>query len=113
MARLRRMDEEGGRAGRGQRRRDLAADMAGLAHAGDDDPAARAADQLDRGDEGRAEAVAQRRRKRADAVGSRPSSVRSAEAIRLPCSGLGHSSALDFAISVRGLGGPGRPAASK
>ena len=52
VARFARMDEEGGRAGRGQRRGDLAADMAGLAHAGDDHPAARAPDQIDRRDEG-------------------------------------------------------------
>ena len=41
VARLAGMDEERGRAGRGEGRRDLAADMAGLAHAGDDHPAAR------------------------------------------------------------------------
>ena len=59
----------GRRAGRGEGRRDLAADMAGLAHAGDDHPAARAADQLDRGDEGLPEPVMDRRRQRADAAG--------------------------------------------
>ena len=37
------MDEEGRRAGRGEGGGDLAADMAGLAHAGDDHPAARGA----------------------------------------------------------------------
>ena len=36
--RLGRMDEQGGGAGRGQGRRDLARDVAGLAHAGDHDP---------------------------------------------------------------------------
>ena len=50
------MHEEGGRAGRGEGRRDLAADMAGFAHAGDDHAAARAADQVDGGDEGAARA---------------------------------------------------------
>ena len=51
------MDEERGRAGRGEGRGDLAADMAGLAHAGDDHAAARAVDEIDRGDEGAAEPV--------------------------------------------------------
>ena len=52
VARLARMHEIGGRAGRGEGRGDLAADMAGLAHAGDDQAAACAcADQFDRGDE--------------------------------------------------------------
>jgi hypothetical protein len=36
------VDEEGGGSGRGQGRRDLRADMAALAHAGDDDPPRRA-----------------------------------------------------------------------
>ena len=47
MARLTRMDEGGGLAGGRQRRGDLAADMAGLAHAGDNDAAGRCADQGD------------------------------------------------------------------
>ncbi len=46
----RRMDEEGRRAGGGERGGDLAADVAGLAHAGDDQAAAaRRADQVDGG----------------------------------------------------------------
>ena len=40
MAGLAGMDEEGRRSGRGERRRDLAADVPALAHAHDDDPAA-------------------------------------------------------------------------
>src|SRR5581483_8116967 len=51
VARFARMDEEGGRAGRGQRGCDLAADMARFAHAGDDGAAACRTDALDRGDE--------------------------------------------------------------
>jgi hypothetical protein len=47
MARLGGMDELRGRAGRGQRRRDLARDMARFAHPRNDHPAARAQDQLD------------------------------------------------------------------
>jgi hypothetical protein len=47
VARLGRMDEEGGLAGRGEGRRDLARDMPGLADAGDDDPAGRGRDGLD------------------------------------------------------------------
>ena len=58
VARFARMHEEGRRSGRGEGRRDLAPDMAGLAHAGDDHAALRAADQLDRGDEGAPEPVA-------------------------------------------------------
>jgi hypothetical protein len=42
------MDEEGRGAGRGQRRCDLAPDMARLAEPGDDDPALGLADQSDR-----------------------------------------------------------------
>ena len=48
MARLGRVDEEGGRAGRGEGRRDLARDMPRLADAGHDDAAARGRDDLDR-----------------------------------------------------------------
>ncbi len=48
MTRLRRMDEEGGLAGRGEGRRDLARDMPGFADAGHDDPAGRGRDRLDR-----------------------------------------------------------------
>ena len=66
MARLARVHEEGGRPGGREGRRDLAADMAGLAHAGDDHPAARLADQVDGGDERGAEPVAHRGRERPD-----------------------------------------------
>jgi hypothetical protein len=45
------MDEQRGGAGRGQRRGDLARDMAGLAHAGDHDAAGRTRHQLDRAGE--------------------------------------------------------------
>ena len=44
---LGRMDEEGRRAGRGQRRGDLRADMAAFADAGDDDPAVDRRQHLD------------------------------------------------------------------
>jgi hypothetical protein len=47
MARLGRMHEIGGRAGRGESGGDLAPDMAGFAHAGDDDSPFRGADQGD------------------------------------------------------------------
>ena len=57
MARLAGMDVVGGRAGRSEGGRDLAGDMARLAHAGDDDPALRRRDELDGGDEGLAEPV--------------------------------------------------------
>jgi len=46
------VNEERRRAGRGERRRDLAADMTALAHAHDDDPAAAREQGLHRGDEG-------------------------------------------------------------
>ena len=69
VARLARVDEEGGRAGRGEGGGDLAADVAGLAHAGDDHAAARLADQVDRRDEGGAEPVADRGRERGNAAG--------------------------------------------
>ena len=52
---LRGMDEVGGGAGRGEGGGDLAPDMAGFAHAGDDDPAARAEDEPHGFGEGRAE----------------------------------------------------------
>ena len=55
MARLGGMDESGGLAGRGERRGDLARDMAGFAHAGDDDAPRRLADRLDRARERGAE----------------------------------------------------------
>ena len=45
VARLGGMHEEGRRAGRGERRGDLGADMPALAHAGDDDAAGRRGDQ--------------------------------------------------------------------
>ena len=57
VARLGRMDEGGGLTGRGERRRDLAGDVAGLAHASDDDAAARRGDRLHRLQEGVAEAA--------------------------------------------------------
>ena len=57
VAGLGRMDEEGRRAGRGERGGDLAADMAALAHAGDDDPAGGGADDLDGAGEGGGEPV--------------------------------------------------------
>src|ERR1051326_3448015 len=56
-----------GGAGRGKGRSDLAADVAGFPHAGDDEPAGGAVDQLDRGDECRSEAVADVGCKRRDA----------------------------------------------
>ena len=57
VARLAGMHVIGGRAGRGEGRGDLAADVAGLAHAGHDDPAVRGCDQIDRRRERLAEAV--------------------------------------------------------
>ena len=71
VARLARMHEIGGRAGRGEGRRDLAADVARLAHAGDDQPALGGADAIDRGDERAAEPVADRGRERGDPAGFR------------------------------------------
>ena len=68
VARFARMHEQRRRAGRGEGRGDLAPDMAGFAHAGDDDAALRGADQLDRGGEGRAQPVAQGARERVDAA---------------------------------------------
>ena len=58
VARLGRMDVMGGGAGRGEGGGDLAAHMARLAHAGDDDPAPGRSHGLDRGREEGAEAVA-------------------------------------------------------
>ena len=69
VARLARMHEEGGRAGRREGRRDLSADMAGFAHAGHDHAAARAAHQLDRRSERLAQSVADRRDQGRDATG--------------------------------------------
>ena len=68
VARFARMHEQRRRAGGGEGRGDLAPDMAGLAHAGDDDAALRGADQVDRGGEGRAQPVAQRGGERVDAA---------------------------------------------
>ena len=48
VARLGRVHEQRRRAGRGKGRGDLVTDMAGLAHAGNDDAALRVADQFDR-----------------------------------------------------------------
>ena len=65
VARLGGMQEEGGRAGAGERRGDLAGDVAGLAHAGDDHPAlAGQADAAGRG-EARVEARTAAPRRRA------------------------------------------------
>ena len=55
-----RVHEKRGRAGRSQRCCDLVADMAGLAHAGDDDPALCAHNQATRVDERVTEAALQR-----------------------------------------------------
>ena len=69
VARLARMHEKGGRAGRGEGRGDLAPDVAGLAHAGDDQRGRlRLRDQIDGGDERRAEPVVDRRDQRRDAA---------------------------------------------
>ena len=68
MARLGGVHEEGGRAGRGERRGDLGADMAALAHAGDDDAAGRRADQPERRLEGRAHLAAERGLERRQSV---------------------------------------------
>jgi hypothetical protein len=58
MACLARMDEKGRRSGGGERRCDLARDVARLAHAGDDDAALDGADQLGGRDKGSPHAVA-------------------------------------------------------
>ncbi|MGY3123302.1 hypothetical protein ACVWXQ_007239 [Bradyrhizobium sp. S3.14.4] len=63
--------KEGRRAGRGQRRRDLARHVAGLAEAGDDDAALGVADQVDRLGEGRAQRTAQGGGERVDAAALR------------------------------------------
>ena len=60
MRRLGRMQEEGGRAGRGERGGDLRADMAGLAEAADDRAALHAEQRPDRLDEIAVEAPAER-----------------------------------------------------
>ena len=64
MAGLRGMHEEGGRAGGGQRRRDLARDMARFAEPGDDDAALGLPDGLDGFGKGRPERALQRRGER-------------------------------------------------
>ena len=51
------VDEEGGRAGAGERRRDFFADMPGFAEAGNDDMTARGEQQVTGSEEGRAEVV--------------------------------------------------------
>ena len=63
------MNEECRRPGRGQRRRDLARDVAGFAHAGDDHPAACRAYRFDGGDERRSQSVGHRRGERRHALG--------------------------------------------
>ena len=60
MARFGGMNEEGGRAGGGKGRRDLAADMARLAEPGDDQPSLGVPDEIGGGGEGRAEVGLQR-----------------------------------------------------
>ena len=60
MARFAGVDEQGRRAGRSERRRDLAPDMAALAHPHHDDPAATGEDRAERSDEGVALALLQR-----------------------------------------------------
>ena len=57
VARFGGMDEGGRLARRGERRRDLARDVARLAHSGDDHPAARGCDRLHRPREGGAQAA--------------------------------------------------------
>ena len=70
VAGLGRMDELRRRAGRGQGRGDLARDMAALAHAGDDDPAAALAGaDLRQAVDRRRERAVERLGQRADAVG--------------------------------------------
>ncbi len=66
MAGLGGVDEEGRRAGGGKGRGDLAADMAGLAESGDDQPALGVPDQLGGSGKGHAEIGLQRRRQRGD-----------------------------------------------
>ena len=69
MARFARMHEIGGRAGRGEGRGDLAADMAGLAHAGDDQPALATARSAQRRRRAGRQAVLDRGDQRRDAAG--------------------------------------------
>ncbi len=69
VARLARMHEESRRARGSEGGCDLATDMAGFSHAGDDQPAARARDQVDRRDEGAAEPIVDRGGQRGDAAG--------------------------------------------
>ena len=79
------MHEKRRRAGRGQRRRDLAPDVTRLADAGHDHAAARGANRIDGGDEARPQSVAHRRRQRAEPVafGIERAQCRSDEAVRL------------------------------
>ncbi len=63
------VDEEGGCTGRGEGRGDLAANMAGLAEARDDQAAFGLEDQVGGRDEGRAEVGLQRGGQRSDAAG--------------------------------------------
>ena len=67
MVGLRRMHEEGRRAGRGERGGDLGADMPALADAGDDDPAPDRGNQLYGAGESFGKAVVQRFGKSRDA----------------------------------------------
>ena len=60
--------EERRRAGGGEGRGDLAADMAGFAEPGDDHAALGVADEIGRGGKGRAETDLQRRGDRGDAA---------------------------------------------
>ena len=69
VARLARVHEVGGGAGGGEGRGDLAPDMAGFAHAGDDQPALGRRDQFHRGDERLREPAVDRRDQRRDAAG--------------------------------------------
>ena len=71
MARFARMDEVRGRAGRRHGGGDLAADMTGFSHAGNDHAAAGVPDQVDRGNERMAKPVADRGNQCGDAAGFR------------------------------------------
>ena len=66
MAGFARVNEERGRAGRRERRGNLAADVTGFAHTGHDEAPLCAPDHLDGGDQGPAQAIADRRGERAD-----------------------------------------------
>ena len=68
MAGLGGVDEKRRGAGGSKRRRDLAADMAGFAEPGDDQPALGVADQFGGGSKGGAEIGLQRRGERDDAA---------------------------------------------